>query len=110
LAGLTRFAGAHISGPHAETGYVVAYQFAASIVTINILLACFNLLPIPPLDGSRILDAAMPSAFRPYWNQLAMLGPLMLAAVVLVPTLLGFNLLAWPLYWSAKLIQWAAAQ
>src|SRR5690242_7890491 len=49
LVGLTRFAGPHIVGPDAQHGYIAAYQFAASIVTINILLACFNLLPIPPL-------------------------------------------------------------
>jgi Zn-dependent protease len=110
LAGLTNFAGPHIAGPHAERGYTAVYQFAASMVTINILLACFNLLPIPPLDGSRILDAAMPSALRPYWTRLATLGPLMLAAVVLVPTLLGFNLLAWPIHWASELIQWATAR
>ena len=30
------------------------------IVYINILLAIFNLVPIPPLDGSRVLFAALP--------------------------------------------------
>jgi Zn-dependent protease len=30
------------------------------IVHINVLLACFNLIPIPPLDGSKILGAFLP--------------------------------------------------
>jgi len=35
----------------------------ASIVFINILLAIFNLVPIPPLDGSKILMAFFPEKF-----------------------------------------------
>lgn len=30
-------------------------QGAASIVVINIVLACFNMMPVPPLDGSKVL-------------------------------------------------------
>ena len=33
---------------------------ASYIVYINILLACFNMIPIPPLDGSKILLAVLP--------------------------------------------------
>jgi len=36
----------------------------ASIVFINILLAVFNLLPIPPLDGSHILFTFLPSSWE----------------------------------------------
>ncbi len=36
------------------------------IVYANILLATFNLLPIPPLDGSKVLFAFLPSRFRHY--------------------------------------------
>jgi len=36
------------------------------IVYANILLAIFNLLPIPPLDGSKVLFAFLPSRFRHY--------------------------------------------
>ena len=39
------------------TGFV---QIAGTIVFINLILACFNLVPIPPLDGSKILFAFLP--------------------------------------------------
>lgn len=35
-------------------------QLASYIVYINILLAFFNMIPIPPLDGSKILAAILP--------------------------------------------------
>lgn len=41
-------------------------SFLSIIVYANILLAVFNLLPIPPLDGSKILFAFLPSRFYHY--------------------------------------------
>ncbi|WRS26816.1 site-2 protease family protein [Oscillospiraceae bacterium MB08-C2-2] len=36
------------------------------VISINLYLAVFNLLPIPPLDGSRIFSAVLPSKL--YWS------------------------------------------
>ncbi|MEY2702949.1 MAG: hypothetical protein RLY43_1587 [Bacteroidota bacterium] len=36
---------------------------AALIVQVNIVLAIFNLIPVPPLDGSKILFAIMPAQY-----------------------------------------------
>lgn len=41
---------------------VVAFYVA----TVNLALAFFNLLPIPPLDGSKILQAFLPLSWHPY--------------------------------------------
>jgi Zn-dependent protease len=35
-----------------------------TIVIINIVLAVFNLVPIPPLDGSKVLMNALPFRYR----------------------------------------------
>jgi Zn-dependent protease len=51
---------------------------------INLILAAFNLLPVPPLDGSKILLGVLPAGTeRLYWK-LKRWGPLLLLALVLV--------------------------
>ncbi|PIU99550.1 MAG: site-2 protease family protein [Candidatus Tagabacteria bacterium CG_4_10_14_0_2_um_filter_40_13] len=39
---------------------VAFFQLASLIVFINLILAVLNLIPIPPLDGSRLLSAFLP--------------------------------------------------
>ena len=39
-------------------------QVFVYIVILNLLLAVFNLIPIPPLDGSKVLFAALPSKYH----------------------------------------------
>jgi len=38
-------------------------QLCSIIVLVNVTLAIFNLVPIPPLDGSKILTALLPAGF-----------------------------------------------
>ncbi|MFA7315890.1 MAG: site-2 protease family protein [Candidatus Paceibacterota bacterium] len=40
------------------------YHIATTIVLLNIVLAVFNLVPIPPLDGSKILFSILPVRYR----------------------------------------------
>ncbi len=41
------------------------YTITINIVVINLALAIFNLVPIPPLDGSKILFSLLPRSFVP---------------------------------------------
>ncbi len=55
-------------------------QFAAHGVTLSLYLAIFNMLPVPPLDGSKLLLAArIPMAV---YNELARAGFLLLIVAV----------------------------
>ena len=48
-------------------------SLAGHIVYINVLLALFNMLPIPPLDGSKILTAVLPYGAQQKYRQFAQL-------------------------------------
>lgn len=50
-------------------GNMIFAEFIAIIVYINLILMVFNLLPIPPLDGSRILGAFLPRKWQEkFWS------------------------------------------
>jgi Zn-dependent protease len=52
-------------------------------IQMNIALAIFNLLPIPPLDGSRVVDGLMPYRYQGVWEKLTRFAPLALLGVVM---------------------------
>lgn len=52
-------------------------------MSINIVLAVFNLLPIPPLDGSKILFGLIPERYESRLLPLMKFGPTILIAVIL---------------------------
>jgi Zn-dependent protease len=64
-------------------------------ILINVMLGVFNLLPLPPLDGSRIVDGVMPYRWREPWERFERYGPLGLLAVIFVLPWLGFEPLGW---------------
>lgn len=47
-------------------------ELAGFIVYMNILLALFNMIPIPPLDGSKILKAFLPFQAQQKYQELTM--------------------------------------
>lgn len=53
---------------------------------INVVLAAFNLLPIPPLDGSAVVERVLPRRLLPGWRRLRQWAmPLLLLLVLLLP-------------------------
>ncbi len=63
---------------------------AAEMVAVNLGFGVFNLLPIPPLDGSRILYAIAPDPVRNFMDGMEHYGIIIvMAIVILMPGLLS---------------------
>ena len=64
-----------------------------NFLSINIFLALFNLLPIPPFDGSHIVEGLLPRRLVPAFNGLRRYGfVLVLLVIVVLPQMIpGFD-------------------
>jgi Zn-dependent protease len=70
-----------------DAGQVMAFALRTA-VSLNIILALFNLIPIPPLDGSRLLTAILPDQGQAIMDQLERFG-FLLVLVLSVTGVLG---------------------
>lgn len=52
-------AGGSLANPQLE-------EFFRTFIIVNLLLAAFNMIPVPPLDGSRILFGFLPNFWQPF--------------------------------------------
>ncbi len=75
----------------------IAGQFLALNIWLNLTLAVFNLIPLPPLDGSRILAGLLPPRQAYQFMRLEAYGPILLlfflmsrASDLLLQPVLGF--------------------
>jgi Zn-dependent protease len=73
------------------------------LIQINIALGLFNLFPIPPLDGSKIVDGLVPDSLRPLWNRYCALGPFLLFGLIVLPLLLNFSPVGEGVKWAMRL-------
>ncbi len=83
----------HLALPSDNSLILNALGFA---VDINLILAVFNLIPIPPLDGSKIVLSFLPPKLAIQFQQIERYGLFILLFLLLIPvgrtTIIGFLL------------------
>ena len=63
------------------------YQMLGYSVLINLVLAVFNLIPIPPLDGSKILAMLLPVSLRLHYARIERFGMIIIILLLLTGSL-----------------------
>jgi Zn-dependent protease len=69
-------------------------------ITINYALAVFNLLPIPPLDGSKVVESFLSYQAMQKYEQFARFGFLILLALMFTGAL---SILSIPIYFLSEI-------
>jgi len=75
------------------------YVLAMRLMAVNVGLCIFNLLPVPPLDGSRILFWVLPDRYTPLMDTLSRNTPLVfLGLILLMNTKIFYTIFALPFF------------
>lgn len=75
--------------------YYIPYAIYYILISVNVSLAVFNLLPIPPLDGSKIFFNLLPVDESAKWEEeLNRYGQILLIAALFLPLINGSTLVS----------------
>ena len=66
---------------------MTAAQLLYAFTFINVVLAIFNLIPIPPLDGSKVLSVLLPPRVRDAYEKIGPFGIIILVVLLMSGTL-----------------------
>ena len=64
------------------------------MIFVNVMLAIFNLIPLFPLDGSKIVVGLLPGRISTYFLRLEPLGPVLLIGIIVLDYTTGLGLLS----------------
>ncbi len=69
----------------------IPYKIVLAGITINVILMAFNMIPIPPLDGSKVLFS-LTNASPEFQYNFSRIGPMLLLAVIMLGRFTGFSI------------------
>lgn len=90
-------AAALASGGAPEGGaYLFLIANIQNFLVINIFLAFFNLLPIPPFDGGHVVEGLLPRPLAKRWRSFGRFGfPLLILLLVVLPMVSEVRIVEW---------------
>ena len=88
LAAILLYAAVFIPG----TAGSWVFENLKNALMLNVVLAVFNLLPIPPLDGSRVVLGLLPRALAIRYARLERYGMAIVIGLIVLPPLVGMPL------------------
>ncbi|MBC7430785.1 MAG: site-2 protease family protein [Rubritepida sp.] len=87
---------AHLGGLLDADSERMFYRAISLFMVVNLVLAAFNLLPIPPLDGGRIVTALLPHGLAMRFAALERFGLFIVLGLILLPQLSPrLDVMAW---------------
>ena len=81
-----------------------AFEILRSIYSLSIILFLFNLIPIAPLDGSKLIGLIVPHSMEKWYQKFLSQGPMYIILIIIFDRLLasttGFSFFATYLQWG----------
>ncbi len=70
-------------------------EFLFTFMSINLVLMLFNLIPLAPLDGEKVLASLLPPGWSDAFASIQRYGPILLLVLLFVLPMVGIDIISW---------------